>query len=133
MSGSTVNAGRINAGRINVGRINVGRNERRISILAGAGLVLHALGRPSALSVLLGLGGVELVRRGVTGFCPAYDALGIDTEIRHAATPGFVYRTGKRGHARAYDHNDPSALSFPASDPPSHMSHSVGSPSVAEA
>lgn len=59
-------------------RINVGQGERALSIVVGAGL-LTLLRRPSLPRVALALGGGALLHRGLTGHCPAYGALSIDT------------------------------------------------------
>jgi uncharacterized membrane protein len=64
-------------------RPNVGRAGRWLSLGAGGLLVRRALARPAPLrSILLTLLGAGLIRRGVTGSCRVYDALGIDTAQR---------------------------------------------------
>ncbi len=56
--------------------VNVGRNERLVSAGIGSALVLFGLRRRSLLGLALATLGAELVRRGATGHCYAYDALG---------------------------------------------------------
>src|ERR1700686_680687 len=58
---------------------NVGTVERVVSSLAGAALIWRALARPSLVGIVAGLGGAALLQRGVTGHCPLYQSLGIDT------------------------------------------------------
>lgn len=55
---------------------NVGGAERIVSALLGSALVVSAMRRPSALSLVLGLSGGALLHRGVTGHCYVYRALG---------------------------------------------------------
>jgi len=59
--------------------INVGRNERWVSVVAGSVLALSGLRRRSMGGFLLALLGGALVQRGVTGRCPVYRALDMDT------------------------------------------------------
>jgi uncharacterized membrane protein len=63
---------------------NVGDLERTLSLLAGAVLALAALKRRTAGSLLAGAAGIGLLRRGVTGYCAAYRALGMSTAARDA-------------------------------------------------
>jgi Protein of unknown function (DUF2892) len=109
---------------------NVGEMERLVSTLGGAALILNAVIRPSAFHTVLALGGVALVRRGLTGSCAVYRMLGVDSSER--AVPHKTYGTGKRGERSIADEIDTAAEhSFPASDPPSWVPHSsVGSPEV---
>lgn len=59
---------------------NVGELERWLSVVGGAALALYGVERRGAGGALLALAGAELVRRGVSGRCLLYDALGISTE-----------------------------------------------------
>ena len=62
-------------------RENVGKKERLGSLLAGGALMAYALrnrSRPAG-STALALTGAGLAFRGATGFCPVYNAFGIDT------------------------------------------------------
>jgi uncharacterized membrane protein len=81
--------------------VNVGNLERALSAVAGGALLLWGLRRPRG--VLLGILGATLASRGVTGHCPLYARLGIDTH--HDDDDQRVDETVDD--------------SFPASDPPS--------------
>jgi hypothetical protein len=110
---------------------NVGSTERWLSIAGGAALILRGMARPSMTNALLGLAGVALVQRGVSGHCPAYEALGFDTSDRdshHRSAAQRDRRAGGRRSIRA-DIDSDSEDSFPASDPPSWTpTSSLGSP-----
>jgi hypothetical protein len=99
-------------------------------MLGGAALIVNGLVRPSTLNTLLALGGAMLINRGVTGHCPVYRALDIDTSAPALHGPAATYGRGKRGTPQplvdeTLDH------SFPASDPPSWTATSAaGSPTV---
>lgn len=58
---------------------NVTSPERTASVAAGAGLVLYGASRRSFPGLLLALLGGVLIKRGVTGHCEAYQALGINS------------------------------------------------------
>jgi len=79
--------------------VNVGTTERIVSGLAGGALLLRGLRRRGGL--LLGVLGSALAARAVTGHCPVYARLGVDT----------------RGDDERVDETVDE--SFPASDPPS--------------
>jgi uncharacterized membrane protein len=61
--------------------VNVGDLERGLSLIAGGALALYGL-RRSLGNLVLMLGGGALIYRGLTGYCAAYQALGIDTAHR---------------------------------------------------
>lgn len=63
------------------GSANVGQVERAISVAAGAALAAIGLRKRGASGIALALVGAELTRRGVSGHCVLYDALGIDTRM----------------------------------------------------
>lgn len=67
---------------------NVGSNERALMLIAGAALMGYAW---KSRSKGLGAASVGLLARGVTGFCPAYSAAGIN----HADTKQAL--SGARG------------------------------------
>lgn len=59
--------------------LNVGRQERNWSILGGVALVAASLAGRGIARWLGTLAGGALVYRGVTGHCPAYEAMGVNT------------------------------------------------------
>ncbi len=76
---------------------NVGTIERGASIVAGSLLIYHGLKRKSPSGVAVALLGVAGLRRGITGFCHAYRALGIRTaEKRQGEHISVPYKLGVR-------------------------------------
>lgn len=69
-------AGPINGARQ---RGNVGDFERALSAIGGGALALLALRRRGVSGLAMGVAGAELLRRGATGHCPVYEALGVNT------------------------------------------------------
>ena len=91
---------------IRVGEANVGETERWASGIAGGALALYGLaGRRSLFGGLLAALGGTLLYRGITGHCPMYGALGVDTRGRGDERAGDVVQQA-------------SEESFPASDAP---------------
>jgi len=60
-------------------RRNVADFERALSAVGGGALALLALRRRGLSGVALGVAGAELLRRGATGHCRVYEALGVNT------------------------------------------------------
>jgi uncharacterized membrane protein len=60
---------------------NISNLERGLSLIGGTALVLYGL-RRSLGSLTLMLGGGALIYRGLTGYCAAYQALGVNTTWR---------------------------------------------------
>ena len=88
------------------GEANVGETERWASGIAGGALALYGLaGRRSLFGGLLAAFGGTLLYRGITGHCPLYGALGVDTRGRGDDRAGDVVQQA-------------SEESFPASDAP---------------
>jgi hypothetical protein len=65
---------------------NVGATDGRVRIAVGAtaglvslGVLAGAVPLPSLVSPVLGLAAVILIGTGLTGFCPLYSVLGMDT------------------------------------------------------
>lgn len=69
-------------------RANVGRLERWMSLIAGGALAAYALKRWTTASGIAGLAAAELIYRGATGHCHAYQALGINHADGHASERG---------------------------------------------
>jgi len=76
---------------------NVGRVERAASVGAGALLVYHGLRRKSWAGAAAALFGVAFLRRGLTGFCYSYKALGIRTaKVKQGRNVSIPYELGVR-------------------------------------
>lgn len=85
--------------------VNVAQGERWASLAAGAVLALLGLGRRGVPGAILGGVGGGLLYRGVTGRCPMYSALGIDTAqgqapslLGRAVRITQTYMIGKPAH-----------------------------------
>jgi uncharacterized membrane protein len=91
------------ARRADMDHRNVGPTERWASMIAGGALALYGLSRRSLGGGILASIGAGLAYRGITGHCPAYEALGIDTA------------GGRVDDSRV---QEASEESFPASDAP---------------
>jgi uncharacterized membrane protein len=59
--------------------MNVGETERLASVAGGGLLALYGLSRGSLAGLGLAAAGAALVYRGVTGHCPVYETLGVNT------------------------------------------------------
>ena len=70
---------RVSARSATATRRNVGDFERILSAVGGGALALLALRHRGVSGLGLGVVGAELLRRGATGHCRVYDALGIST------------------------------------------------------
>lgn len=66
--------------------INVPQAERIGSVAAGAGLALYGLSRKSIGGLLLAIVGGALIKRGATGHCEMYSALGINSRQLNTET-----------------------------------------------
>lgn len=78
---------------------NVGQMERWVSLGAGGLLAAAAIKRRGVLGLALASLAAELLYRGVSGFCPIYGALGIDTSKRtgsHNPQASVPYGRGVR-------------------------------------
>ena len=108
---------------------NIGDRERVASMLGGAVLILNGLVRPSGWHTLLALGGVELMRRGITGRSNLYRVLGVDRDVDRLARDARSEAPERRRPVHA-DHVDRTVDdSFPASDPPAWtVSSGAGAP-----
>jgi uncharacterized membrane protein len=73
---------------------NMGRFDRAFSLAGGTFLLLTSFRTHSRLRTLLGMAGAEMLRRGFTGRCYAYDALGIRTQSSNGDSPAIPHRKG---------------------------------------
>src|SRR5689334_19514225 len=84
--------------KFDLSQINVGESERLLSLVGGAGLALTGLARRGLGGLLLMAIGGGLIYRGVSGHCPAYSALDIDTAHgdlkKRRATPADYFDHG---------------------------------------
>ncbi len=60
-------------------KTNVGEPERVVSVISGSVAAILGLTRGNLAGVALALTGAEAIRRGVTGHCYVYQAMGINT------------------------------------------------------
>jgi Inner membrane protein YgaP-like, transmembrane domain len=103
---------------------NVGQIDRCTSAALGGALAAYGVSRDSFVgrALLIGLG-AGLLYRGLSGYCPLYRALGIDTrgsaeEQKAGAAPACTERPQfEDGSVDVVQ--EASEDSFPASDPPS--------------
>lgn len=82
---------------------NVGDMERVISALSGAALAAIGIKRRGVGGVALALLGAELVRRGATGRCMLYEALGVSTATDRQALSTTRARHDLAGNAATVD------------------------------
>jgi len=76
---------------------NVGGTERFLSVVSGAALAAYGIQKKSLNGMALALGGGVLIWRGVSGYCPASQALGINTNKRSRGRNASVpYELGVR-------------------------------------
>jgi uncharacterized membrane protein len=68
--------------------VNVGDTERWLSAVGGTVLTLFGLGRGDLPGLALALGGGALIYRGLSGHCPCYQMLGINTAPRSLKPAG---------------------------------------------
>jgi uncharacterized membrane protein len=76
---ATTGARRVPHDRSAQNGINIGRSERLLSVISGGALAAYALRRRDWRGTTLALLGAELLRRGATGHCNLYQALGVST------------------------------------------------------
>lgn len=70
-----------------VSDVNVNKDERWISMIAGAVLLLYAMIRIPLSAVIAALAAAYLFFRGMRGFCYFYDRLGMNNAINRSTTP----------------------------------------------
>ena len=75
---------------------NVGELERGASVVVGSLLIWRGLKTGHLSGASLALAGISLIRRGVTGHCPAYRSLGVSTSDQPARNATIPYDTGIR-------------------------------------
>ena len=74
---ATMGPARVKGGRTNPADQNVGAAERALSVVGGGALAAYGLRRRGLPGMTLALIGLELLRRGTTGHCHLYSALGL--------------------------------------------------------
>ncbi|MGI8495920.1 MAG: SRPBCC family protein [Pyrinomonadaceae bacterium] len=62
---------------------NVGKNERILSAVGGGALAFYGFKRGGWSGILAAIAGGSLIKRGVTGYCEIYDALGTGSAEEH--------------------------------------------------
>jgi uncharacterized membrane protein len=62
---------------------NIGDSQRLVSAIAGVGLLLEGMRRRSLGGGALAIGGLSLLYRAASGYCPALGTMGIDMRGRH--------------------------------------------------
>jgi uncharacterized membrane protein len=75
---------------------NVGETEQWISLLGGVAMAVYGLSRRSLGGLVLAAAGAPIVYRGITGYCGAYQALGINTARRRGPQNSVRARHGVR-------------------------------------
>ena len=81
--GCAVAAGNVADGGAQTRGVNVGRAERVLSLAGGGFLAWLGVKQGGFLGTALAMFGGGIAYRGVTGHCPGYAALGINTNERH--------------------------------------------------
>jgi uncharacterized membrane protein len=78
--------------------VNIARSERWLAAAGGSILAIAGLRRRSPAGIAMIVGGAELLRRGITGYCPMYEALGFRTAPKGqgAETTSLPYELGIR-------------------------------------
>lgn len=112
----------------NTEKLNINETERLASVVGGASLMLYGLFRRSPTALASAAAGGYLMYRGLTGYCPAYDMMHVNT----AGSQGFPldHESGEELHTlpekKVHQTINPNSTvdesvweSFPASDPPS--------------
>jgi hypothetical protein len=77
---------------------NVGVQERTASVVTGALITILGMRRGGVTGALMTLAGGGLIARGVTGHCPGYSALGMNTAETHGYDAhSYDYGAGRSG------------------------------------
>ncbi len=75
--------------------VNVGRAERALSVAGGVLIAIDGIRRINPIGVLLGGLGAALIYRGVSGRCPLYERLHVNTRRSHGPVrPSDFYEKG---------------------------------------
>jgi hypothetical protein len=107
-------------GLTQINQLNVGEAERLGSLLGGGLLALYGLCRRSPGAIGLALAGGYLIYRGLTGHCPLYAALQINTASPPRLRFDDEYNEQPETTIDMDDIGDEAVWqTFPASDPPS--------------
>lgn len=86
-------ASRVEQGQEGASQVNVGMAERLITGAAGAALVLVGLKR-TVPGLLVGAIGGALAYRAFSGYCPGYQAIGVNTASRNPPEPEEYFERG---------------------------------------
>jgi len=105
-----ISTGRLRQGGA-TGAVNVGEGERWLSLAGGSLLAAVGLSRGSVEGLALAALGGGLVYRGLTGHCPVYQSLEVNTAQRHAPVASVAAGRGVRVE-RAVSINRPAAELF---------------------
>ena len=89
---------------------NIGEMQRLFSAIAGMGLIMHGL-RTRSLGGGALVGGVSLLYRAATGYCPAFGAMGIDMQATNRLGRRKVHSGQATKVRRSIDINRPAPLS----------------------
>ena len=68
---------------------NVSTAERVASAVTGGALLAYGIKRGDWMGTLLSIAGTTLAFRGATGYCPAYDSMGVDTSEKSFVSQGI--------------------------------------------
>lgn len=107
-------------GLTNINQLNLAETERFGSILGGVLLTFYGLSRRSTGALAFVLAGGYLIYRGLTGHCPLYAALQLNTANPPRLRFDDAYNEHPESTVDADDVWDEAVWqTFPASDPPS--------------